>query len=514
MRFSLLALLLVLVSCSGEKTGPFRRVAILPIENLASDPAGAVDAAAMRAAIWDGLQAQASLHAVMVRHQRDLPELKAAYVVEGYMAAGRYQLRLNGDAVSCAGSLGDCAPRVVAEIVRALHVQPRAVPSAATLRMLAGQQDGNGFAKAALTDPAFASVWLGWSAEVLAKDGPVAAAAILDRAPMGKMPPFDAARVELRRAELRQDSKGRTDALLKLARLSPADIELQDQAARMATIARDYAAAGQIYDRLISAQPDPRFLNQAAYMAALRRDRPKAERYAAQAQAAAPSDPRFMDTRGDVAYFFRDYASAAGYYEEAAAIDVTFQGGIELWKAAEAARLAADSKRAEALLGRYLDFRARAGARNSLIVQAVWDWRGDNADGAAEKLRRAADSTERGKALFLQALMELNKRNFGAARRIRDELPPESIESAFLKSVIEGSPPPQGLPFPAEAIFALTYYLHGEKQPAADALATARAQMDPLQEGQWKKLDARIQGKTAEGLFPASPDDWLAVLLK
>ncbi|MFN0102244.1 MAG: hypothetical protein ACKV2U_09150 [Bryobacteraceae bacterium] len=510
--------MLILAGCAREQTPPFRRLAVLPIENLATDPLGSIDAVAIQLAIWDSLQAQPALYAVMAGHRRDLPELQAAYVVDGYVADGRFQLRVNDKPVICAGSLADCASRLVADIAGHASVTPRAIPKADSLRLLVraafqGERTDT-LETAVAADPAFSALWIGWAGQAQAQGGAPAALAVLNRAPVSAMPAYDAAKVRLRLADLRQDRKARAEALVALARLSPADIELQEQAARESTLARDLVTAAEIYDRMIVLSPHPPFLNQAAYLAAFMGDRAKAERHAAMAQSGAPNDPRYMDTRGEIAYFFADFASASRYFEQAANLNITFLAGQDLWKAADAARMAGDKTRAAAMLTRYLDFQTKSGMRNTLLLQAVWDWRGDAPDSAMEKLRIAADSMDRGKALFLETLIALNRRDMTAAQRVRQQMDPSSIEAAFLRSVMDGTAPPPGLPFPPEAVSALHHFLRGENKAALDALAIAKTKMDPLADGQWRKLEATLSGGKMEGSLPASPDDWLAVLLR
>jgi hypothetical protein len=272
--------------------------------------------------------------------------------------------------------------------------------------------------------------------------------------------------------------------------------------------------AAEIYDRLIGLAPDPRFFNQAAYLAAFMGDRAKAERYAGSAQNSAPTDPAYLDTRGEVAYFFSDFGPASRYFEQAASVNVTFMNGLELWKAADAARSSGDQARASVLLRRYLEFRTKNGSPNTLILEAVWEWRGNSDESAINKLRAASDSSERGKALFLLALMALNKRDFAAAESYRRQLDANAIETAFLASVMDGSALPPGIPFPAEAIAALHHYLRGRNKAAIDLYAVAKTKMDPFAEGQWRKFEASLNGRKPTGLLPASPDDWLAVLLR
>ena len=162
------------------------------------------------------------------------------------------------------------------------------------------------------------------------------------------MTPYDAARVRARIAELKQDRGAFVKAMADLARSSPADIEIQDRAAQEATRNRDYAVAAEIYDRLLAVAQPVALLNQAAYVAAYQGDRMKAERLANTAKQAAPNDPQYADTRGEIAYYFGDFKTALQNFEEGAALNAAFLGGLEYWKAADAARMSGDRARAEA----------------------------------------------------------------------------------------------------------------------------------------------------------------------
>jgi len=517
-RFSWLPLLLLITGCSRNPTPVLARLAVLPIENLDSDPALAADGAAIQLAIWDALQAQPKLHTVLVSHRRDLPEVRPAYVVEGYVAAGRFQLQLNKEPVQCAGSLEDCAPRLVAAIASSVNVTPRPALKAANLRVIASSpasgRTPEALEKAVRGEPNSSALWLAWSNDVQAAGGPPAALAVLNSAKLDGMPAYDAARVRLRIAELKQDRPARASALVALAGASPADVELQGQAAQAAASERDYANASRIFDQIIALAPVPNVLNQAAYLAAFMNDRAKAENYANRAQSAAPNDPAYLDTRGEIAYFFGDYAAAAQFFEQGANLNVAFLNGQELWKAADAARAAGNKARAESFIARYLEFRTKTGLRNTFVPHAVWEWHSGSDESAVEKLRTAIDSMDRGKALFLLALIALNKRDFNAAAGYRRQIEPNTIESAFLASVIEGAPLPRGIPFPAEAIAALHHFLKGNNGAAQQAYAIAKPKIDPFSEGQWRKFEAVINGRKPQGLLPASPDDWLAVLLR
>lgn len=515
MRCSWLVLAVLLSGCAKETAPTWRRIAILPLENLAAEPSGAVASGGLRLAIWDSLQAQPALHVALPAHRRDLPELQPALLMEGYVAPGRFQIQLNAKQHSCLGSFADCVPKLIAAVAGQLHVTPRPSPRAESLLLLADPaQSAAALETAAKADSSFSALWLGWSSQAQRADGAPAALAILAQAPLPSMPPYDAARLRLREAELRQDVRARAKALGALAALSPADFELQDRAAREAAAVRDFNAALAIYSRTLALLPSPPLLNQAAYVAAFAGDRETAERYASSASAAAPADPRYLDTRGEVAYFFGHFAAAAQFFEQASDANVTFLNGLDLWKAASAARRGGDAARAKALFTRFIEAQTRAGRQNTLVQQAAWDWFGGADDDALGKLRTAAGSTDRGKALFYLALAALHQRDFAAAQSVRKQMEPNSIEFAFLGCLVDGAPPPPGLQLPAEALTALHRYLHGDNKEAQRLLDAARLKMDPLGEGQWRKLAAILAGGKEERLLPPSPEDWLAFLLR
>lgn len=511
MRCSWLGVLILLAACSRQETPQYRRVALPPLENLTGDDAGAAEAQALRLAIWDGLQGQPRIFASMVGHRRDLAELGPALVVDGYVAKNRFYLRLNDQPVACDGALEDCLGRLTGAVGAALAAEKRTVPKAATLRAVAKGDDLEPVIKA---DPLFASGWQAWAAQAQRQGGVTAALAVLERAPVGQMTPYDAARIRATLAELRQDKKAHAAAMIALAEQSPADLDLQEKAAQEATAGRNFAAAMGLYERLVSMTRHPKFSDQLAYAALFAGDMAKAESAAAAAMAAAPNEPSFAATRGEVAYASGNYAAAAQHFEGAANLNATFAGGMALWKAAFSARRAGDKGRAEALLQRYLDLRAKGGMRNPLVVQAVWDWHGEAPEAAVEKLRAASQSTERGKALFLLGLMALNKLDFAGAERVRRDLDVNTVESVFLGSLIAGTPLPPGAPFPPAAIRALQLFLKDNKAGAAKELAGAWEGIHPAMESQWRKLESLISGAKLKGELPPSPDDWLAVLLR
>jgi len=502
-----LLLAMALAGCARNEGPKIRRLVLAPIENLRGDDAGAADAAAMQLAVWDALQGQPSLHAVMAQHRRELAGMPGAAVLEGYVDRTGFRLTLNGEPVGCAGALDVCAGQVEGEVAGRLRARPRRVLQAETLRCLAGAGKAEEcLARAVKVDGRSALVWLRMSG--------VSTGAVLAQADVKAMDPYDRARVELAAAEWRRDRVGAARAMVNLAGASPADVDLQTRAAQAALSVGDCADGLALYEALLARAPEPGTQSRAAFAAALAGDRAKAERLAELACAGAQNDAEMWDSRGEIAYFYRDFSAASRYFEDAANRNVARMGGLSLWKAALAARRAGERERGEAFFRRYLELRAQGGQRNALLLQAVWAWMGEDAEEAAAKLGEAAQSSERGKALFFRALMALHDRDFGLAGQLRRELDGASIEAALLGSLLEDLPPPPGLPFPAEAVAALRLYLRGDVAGAKARWEESRAKMNPGTSGQWRRLDGLLNGEREIAAGTASPDDWLAVLLR
>ena len=278
MRCSWLGVLVLLAGCSRQEAPAFRRVALPPLENLTGDDAGAVEAQALRLAIWDGLQGQPRIFVSMAGHRRELAELGPAMVVDGYVAKNRFHLRLNDQVVACEGPLEVCLGRLTGAVGTTLAAEKRTAPKAATVRAVAKGDELGPVLKA---DPLFGSGWQAWAAQAQRQGGVTAALAVLEKAPMAQMTPYDAARIRVVLAELRKDKKAHAAAMLALAELSPADSDLQEKAAQEALVVRNYAGAMGLFDRLAGLTRHPRFSNQRAYAAVYAGDRAKAESAAA-----------------------------------------------------------------------------------------------------------------------------------------------------------------------------------------------------------------------------------------
>lgn len=84
---------------------------------------------------------------------------------------------------------------------------------------------------------------------------------------------------------------------------------------------QDWAPAQSIYQQLISAQPTPTVLNNAAYIALQLEEYAKARELAQQAVDANGQSPNALDTLGQALYFLKEYQTALPHFRKALAID-------------------------------------------------------------------------------------------------------------------------------------------------------------------------------------------------
>jgi tetratricopeptide (TPR) repeat protein len=503
------AALALLAACAkGPEAGP-RRVILAPVENLSAE-AGDPGPEALQMALWASLQGQEKLSAALAGHRRETIGQAGAMVLTGYAAGNRFHLSLGEQRFACRGTVADCAGRLAGEVGRALGVTPRGLPKMESVLALAkarqaqGEETARLLEEATAADPLFSGAWLARASHAFARGGAGAASETLSKAPVEKMDRYDAARVRLQRAELTADVAGKTAALLELAKLTPADGDLQLQAGAAAAAARQFAAAADLYRRALAMGPNPALRNELAYALALQKDQQGAYAAVKEILAAAPGDPRYLDTAGDIAYYFGDYRQAAAHYGAAVEKDAAFLGGLTLFKSALAAQQAGDSAKAAAAIAAYQDLRAKGGdAAGQPLLEALWLYRTGRKEQALEILEKQTSP----RAALYRGLAALVRKDFAAAEALARGAGPADAGGQILMALARGTKPPPGFPIPATALEAVHAHLRGDEAGARKALAAFRARMHPYQEGAWPLLAGE------KNVFPAALEDWLAFLL-
>lgn len=507
-RYALLAILFT-AGCSRQEAPALRTLVLAPIENLTSD-ARDPSPEALQTGLWAVLQAQPDLAASVVNHRREAAGLTNAIVLTGYAAPNRFHLTVDEKPFSCRGTLADCLPVLSSEIAKALQLQPRPLPKIESLLALAKARNAPLAETAQLleqatdTDPLFSSAWLARASHAFSQAGPAAASAVLAKAPVARMAPYEAARIKLQSADLSANQSARTAALLQLAPLVPADLSVQLQAGTAAAALRDFDAAIRIYRRTLAFGPNPAIQNELAYALAVKKDQKAAMETIGAVLAAASNDPRYLDSAGDIAFFFRDYKQAAAHYGKSAEIDATFLGGFTLYKSALAAHHAGDVAKADAAFATYLDLRAKSGdAASQPMLEALWKYRTGRKPQGLEIL----DKQTSPRAALFRGLALLAKHDFDAAEALARKLGAGDAASHILLALARKTPAPPGYPIPATALDAAYHHLHGDAAAAKKSVTEFRARLHPYQESAWPQLAGE------QNVFPATLDDWLAFLL-
>jgi len=484
-RSSLAGCLLLMAACSRVPGPGVRSVVLLPFEDLRSTPGEPV-AEALRIALAQSLEAQPSVMPMTPSHQRELSGIPATLLVDGYVAPDGFHLSVNAEPLVCKGTLDHCAATLAAQIATRAGASAATPPPAdaalalAKARQAATEEDWRSAAEAFRS---YGPVWIA-RVEHAASTNSARGLALISEANTSGWRPVDIARLDVLRAVLQRDKTKTAEAFERLAQIAPADFQTQQRAAAAAVEVRRFNAAIAIYERLLAPGPNPEVANEAAYAAAFSGDRRTAENFVARALQGAPADPRFLDTAGDVAYYFGDYAAAARSYAAANGID----------KAAEAFALAGDRASAEAMLAKQTD---------DGLTKALWLWRTKQRDAALAELEKSSHP----RAPFFLALSKLHARDFAGARTLRQRVSPSTVEFVILSALIDAPPANAG-----EGMHALHAFVRGDKQKCLAQIALAKARVHPFADSSLRRIEAAVKGEMSNGFIPSALDDWLAFL--
>ncbi len=218
-----------------------------------------------------------------------------------------------------------------------------------------------------------------------------AAIDLIERARRQKLDPLDLAELDLDSASLRNDRKGRIEALRRIASLSPGDTLLLRSVAEAEVAAGQFRAAGADWKKLTEMLPnDPDAWNQLGYARAWEGDYTGAIAAMKQYAALRRSDPNPLDSMGDIQYMYRKFQEAAASYLEANAKDPDFQTGGDLYKAAWAKFKAGDKAGADGAFEQFRAAREKAKIADTQLFQADWLYRTGRRKDALALLRRGA----------------------------------------------------------------------------------------------------------------------------
>jgi tetratricopeptide (TPR) repeat protein len=423
--FLTIALLtLSLTACARKNARGVERLAVLPLENLSSEPSLDWAGRAMAAALVYDLAGTSTVYAQSVESPEGAESFRASRILQGYFfdRNGRVEIRaalLDPRKTITVASFALDGPEQEGPLPLANQLAKRLDTSArvfSTGKAAVFRDYG-----AALSTPDRASALRGLESAIAADPGFAAASITLGRllidssdrdgarkiltAAMTRHPDrIDQARLEYLAATAESDAGARLKTAERLARLTPADSQVAHELADLLLVQRKFQDAVRYYEAVTRLDPeDAQAWNQLGYGYAYAQNLPAArralERYQ-QLLAAEEANP--LDSLGEVSYYLGDYAGAEHYFLQAHEKNPAEFAGGELIKAAQARLMLGDLQAADAIFKRYLGLVQHSQGSLASYQQAQWEFLTGRRQAAISRLEKLVPAVEgEGQALAL-----------------------------------------------------------------------------------------------------------------
>jgi len=446
-----------MAACSREPQASVNRIAILPFENLSGD--ASLD--------WVSNAAPSILAEQLIGSPSTVP-MRALSVSDGYLAAATrfvhgtftqrngaldFEIETEDAARHKMLSQEDLNGPVLevmnraARFIDAAHSQPFSTSNA---EAVAAWAHGD-YEHAVALDPDFGAAWLSW-AETLSARGQVSeaiavTARALDRSTLRS--PIARARIAVISADLRKDVLARAQALATLHSLDPADTALTLRLADAETQARNFSAAAALYQTILKQEPgNTSALLALGYAQAFSGDVDTARRTFEDYGKREGQKTNSLDSLGEALFMNGRFKDAEKSFLAAHDSNPAFLGGSDLEKAAYSHWLAGDVKGADAIMARYLEFRAQS--HDPLIPwrHACWYYATGRRDLATKTLSATPP-----------ALSERQIAAWNAA-------PPNDLD-ALKQAYLQTAPSSDGI---VRTRYAAALFRAGQKQQAAELI--------------------------------------------
>lgn len=343
--------------------------------------------------------------ATHIVHGRLVGEGRGARLILDIEIAGAGGIQPAGSVVAGKGHWLKCAVESAKLLVSKATAKPApladlGVGSETAMESLGAALAGAGSQQAALAgttgqSPACGWCWEAWAESAIRESGREPAVVILEKSRQAAgLDEASRARLQLMEARLKGDGVMRQDALSRLSKLAPSNIEVLNELAAAAAQSRRWAEAEKAYKRLLDLDPGaPAALNQLGYIAAWQGRFDEAEKWHREYAAAQPASGNPEDSLGEVLLMAGRFEQAEQAFASSFGKQPEFNGGAAMEKAALACWLrgdqAAASKRLEEFVKSRLD-------RGDVLVnwrRARWLYitgRTDDARALLQQLRGSA----------------------------------------------------------------------------------------------------------------------------
>jgi tetratricopeptide (TPR) repeat protein len=368
--FTGLAFLLILISCSKRPDNDDSRLVFVPFDYLGSEPA--LDWVGRAVSGIVAAQTSAATAATL----QDAKSRRVSRVVQGYVTGTVGSLHATAvirdeskqTTVSSIEARGATPLEIASTLAR--QVTPAAKPYGSNnLEAIREYFSGRPEAAVAL-DQDFGAAHVS-RLELLLRSGrkdelPEAVAA----AKAAKLTELDQARLQTLLADT---PKAKSEALLRLARVSGDDVQIWGAAAEAALTAKDHQGAIEAFRKVLDTDPDNVVaLNTLAYAYGFYGDIAAAERVIEQYRLVRPNDANPLDSLGEIYFYEGRFGDAERLFLQAFELDNGFLGGGALYRAALSRYLLGDSGAADELFRRYLEVRRKQQDPLVPLREAVW----------------------------------------------------------------------------------------------------------------------------------------------
>lgn len=503
--------LILLSSCSSRRTAGPERMAVLPFENLTPDAKLDSLGVASAAALVSDLAGLPKLYAFRADSVRNAYAGRASQVLEAsFEVVGREQLRIHASLedldrrkatrqFTLDGPLGAGIIPLVNQLAKQTDSSARAFSTrdaaafssyGQALSSLDSGTQARLLQTASVQDPGFSASYLDLSQTLLATGDRTNAGGEAAAGAEKSKDPIDRTKLLLMSALARGDLQAREIALTKLSQLTPADPDVFRNLSQVHLLKRKYAEAVRDLQAAARADPaDPATFNLLGYAQAYANDLSGSQQSLAEYQRLTPEgDVNPLDSLGEVSFYLGDFSAAEHDFLEAHQRKPELRGGFELVKAAQARLMTGDRKGADALFGRYLDFRKTGNRDLNEYQHGQWEWLTGRRKQALDRLRTLVPSAPGDIAALLSSqlsIWNLQIGNRAEAARLAQEAAAKAVTpgvqtiAALCRFVTQPSPEHSGndlvdayaLLFSGRLIDAIPILekLYWETPPEADA---------------------------------------------
>ena len=415
--FTVTALLtLSLVACARKENRAVERLAILPLENLSSDPSLDWMGRAVSAALVYDLAGATNVYALPAESPDGAASIRASRILQGYFVArnGRMELRatlldprktttvasfaLNGPLPAGPLPLANQLAKHLNSSARAFSTNNAAAfqDFGVALSKPDAASELSGFEAATAADPRFTSAALSTARVLIETGNHDQARTILATAMNAHPDPIDQARLEYLAATAANDTAARARTLEKMTRLIPADSQVPRELADLQSVQRKLKDAVRSYETVTRLDPeDAQAWNQLGYAYAYAQNLAAARRALDHyRQLLPPEEANPLDSLGEVSFYLGDYSGAEHYFLQAQDKNPAEFAGAELIKAAQARLMLGDLPAADAIFHRYLGLLQRSQGALAGYQQAQWEFLTGRHQAAIARLEKLVPSVE------------------------------------------------------------------------------------------------------------------------